>query len=194
MRTTKAVLFDMDGTLIDSSLDFDCIRAELGLPKVPLLEAIATMPDQRRRHAEAVLQQHEDRAARQGTLFQHARETLDLLASRGLPVALLTRNSRRSVDLVLARHALAFDAIRTRDDGVNKPSPEPVRALCRSLGVDPAQTVLVGDYLFDIEAAQSAGSLAVLIVHQDQLPDFAHRADQVIRSLRELPPLLEPKG
>ena len=130
---------------------------------------------------------------RSDTLFAHARETLTDLAQRNVRVGLMTRNSRRSVDSFLAKHQLAFDAIRTRDDGINKPSPEPVWALCRSLNVEPADTMLVGDYLFDLQAARAAGSLAVLIVHGNEMPEFADQADEIIGSLCDLGPLLDKR-
>ncbi|UCG33513.1 MAG: hypothetical protein JSU68_02550, partial [Phycisphaerales bacterium] len=83
MCARKAVIFDMDGTLIDSGLDFDQIRGELGLPKVPLLEAVRDMPENRRRHCMEVLDRHEEEAARECTLAPGARETMDVLSSRG---------------------------------------------------------------------------------------------------------------
>ncbi len=193
MNATTAVIFDMDGTLLDSRLDFDLIRSELGLAGAPILEAMESMTDADRRNAEQILERHEQRAAREGNLFAHAAETLADLSRRNVHVGLLTRNSRRSVDTFLARHELAFDAIRTRDDGVNKPSPEPVWALCRSLNVEPADTMLVGDYLFDLQAARAAGSLAVLIVRGNQMPEFADQADEIIGSLRDLGPLLDKR-
>jgi HAD superfamily hydrolase (TIGR01509 family) len=191
MCARKAVIFDMDGTLIDSGLDFDLIREELGLPQVPLLEAIRDMPEHQRRRCLQVITRHEDRAARESTLFPHARETLNLLASRGVPVALITRNSRRSVDQVLARHGLSFTWIRTREDGEMKPDPEPIRQVCRAMGVEARETVSVGDFAYDLRSAKAARALAVLIVHGPELPDFADEADLVIRSLLEVPPLLE---
>lgn len=186
----KAVIFDMDGTLIRSGLDFDVIRAELGLPKVPLLEAIEAMPDDERHRCMGVVERHEDNAARESTLFPYARETLEELASRRIPVVLMTRNSRRSVETILSKHGLSFEVVRTREDGETKPSPVPILEVCRALGVAPKETVHVGDFAYDVRAAKAAGTLAVLIVHGAELPDWADEADVVIRSLRELPPLL----
>ena len=45
MNATTAVFFDMDGTLLDSRLDFDLIRNELGLAGTPILEAMESMTD-----------------------------------------------------------------------------------------------------------------------------------------------------
>jgi HAD superfamily hydrolase (TIGR01509 family) len=191
MCARKAVIFDMDGTLIDSGLDFDRIRGELGLPKVPLLEAMQDMPEERRRHCMEVLDRHEEEAARECTLAPGARETMDVLSSRGVPTALMTRNSRRSVDTILAKHKLRFQVVRTREDGEIKPSPVPVLEVCRALGVAPQEAVSVGDFQFDLQAAKAAGALAVLLVHGAKEPPFAHEADVIIYSLREVPALLD---
>ena len=188
----KAVIFDMDGTLIKSGLDFDLIRQELSLkPKAPLLEALRDMPDQERRRGLSILERHEDEAARGSTLFPHVRETLQELAARRVPVALMTRNSRRSVDTILSKHDLSFDLVRTREDGEIKPSPLPVLEVCRALGVEPKETINVGDFAYDVQAAKAAETLAVLVVHGPKLPEWADQADLVIHSLREIPPLLD---
>jgi len=52
----KLVIFDLDGTLLDSPLDFDAIRCEIGLPDgQPILEALEGLPPPERARAEAVI-------------------------------------------------------------------------------------------------------------------------------------------
>ncbi len=185
-QPVRGVIFDMDGTLVDSSLDFDAIRAELDMPRVPLLEAMEKMSPAQRRRAETVLLRHEEEAAANCTLVPGARTLLAWLAEQRLRTSLLTRNSRRSVEMILARHGLSFDAVRTRDDGAVKPSPAPVLALCAQMAVAPGHSWVVGDYLFDIEAGRAAGCTTVLLVHGPHDPPFADQADLRVRSLDEL--------
>ncbi len=90
-----------------------------------------------------------------------------------------------------AKHGLEFDAVRTREDGAVKPSPEPVRAICEALGVRPEETWTVGDYLFDILAGKEAGATTVLMVGDRRPPEYADQADHVIRHLDELLALIE---
>ena len=189
-----AVIFDLDGTLTRPFLDFDAIRAELGLPPGPILEAMSRMTGPDRRRAEAVVYEHERRAADHAELQPGACETIDHLRGRGIPVAILTRNSRISAVTVLDRFAIRVDAIRTREDGVVKPSPEPVLALCRTLAVDPRASWMVGDYLFDIQAGRAAGATTVLLQVADAPPSFAGEADHVIRSLPEVLDLVDGAG
>src|SRR5512140_1160333 len=145
----QAVIFDMDGTLTRPALDFDRIRAEIGVDE-PILEAVAKMTPPDRARAEAILERHEALAAANSELQPGAAEVVTAVQAAGLPVVLMTRNSRRSVDALTERHGLVFDMVRTREDGTSKPSPEPIRAICRVLDVDPRATWAVGDYHYDI--------------------------------------------
>jgi HAD superfamily hydrolase (TIGR01509 family) len=190
----RGVVFDMDGTLVLMRLDFDEIRGELGLPRVPLLEAMAEMSPADRARAERVLHEHEDEAARNSELAPGAREVVAWLRERGVRVALLTRNSRRSAEMILERHGLIFDAVRTREDGEFKPSPVPVLALCERMGTPPAETWSVGDYLFDVQAGRAAGCTTVLIVHGDKDPPWTAEADYTVRGMDELRKLMETEG
>jgi len=189
----QAVIFDMDGTIVETYLDFDGIRREIGMgPDAgPILEAMERMSEAERRAAEEILHRREAEAAQASRLNDGARELLDWLAAVGIPSAVLTRNSRVSVDTVLAMHGLRFDLIRTREDGAVKPSAEPVLAILRTLAVEPADTWMVGDYLFDMQSGNAAGTQTILFRPSPELPEWHDQADHVVRSLTEVIPLLE---
>ena len=189
----KAVIFDLDGTLTVPYFDFDAIRREIGLPttpRTPILEAMETMTPAERDRCEVILIKYEEKAARESELWDDTHQVLATIRRAGIPLGLLTRNSRRSVDMVLAKHGLAFDCIHTREDGPIKPSPEPVLTICRTLAVEPTKAWVVGDYLFDLMSGNSAGATTVLMTGNGTVPDFADQADHVIRRLSELLPLL----
>jgi HAD superfamily hydrolase (TIGR01509 family) len=185
-----AVIFDLDGTLTRPYLDFDAIRAEIGIASGPILEALDRMSEKDRREAEAIVERHEWEAARNSELFDGAHEMLWECRRRGHPTAILTRNARTIVDFVLRKHDLRVDAIRTREDGAIKPSPEPVLSICRQLGANPKESWMVGDFLFDILSGKSAGARTVLMIGDDELPEYAPQADFVICRLAELPGIL----
>ncbi len=160
----KLVIFDLDGTLLASPLDFDAVRAEIGLPDgQPILEALARLPPAERGRAEAVLDRHETEAVAASRLIPGAADLLAWLRARGLKVALLTRNSRASVQAAARRHGLVFDAAVTREDHEPKPSPRGVRHLMAACGAGAEETVLVGDYRFDVEAGAAAGVRTVAV-------------------------------
>ena len=190
MRMINAVVFDMDGTLTQPMLDFGAIRADMGLGDEPILEALNAMDHAQRMDAERVLLEHERRAAEESQLNPGVTETLSALRSKNYRLGLLTRNSRRSVETVLARHCLQFDAIRDRDDGIVKPDPESLRGLCIELPAEPTRTLMVGDYLYDIECGNSLGCVTVLLAH-GPLPDYAQKANHVVGQIDALLKLSE---
>jgi HAD superfamily hydrolase (TIGR01509 family) len=157
----KGVIFDMDGTIVSSELDFDRIRAEARVPAgVPILEFIAGGASE---DVLRVLLEHEDRAARQCSLQPGALQVLSSLRGQGVKLALFTRNSRDSVRLVLERLGLEFDCWVAREDAQPKPSPEPVLKIAATLGLLPEQLLVVGDYVFDIESGRAAGAVTALL-------------------------------
>jgi HAD superfamily hydrolase (TIGR01509 family) len=189
MEPRGAVIFDFDGTLTKPCLDFDAIRAEIGVTG-PILEALSGLDPAARARAERIVLRHEWEAARRAELHDGASEVLAVLRSRGMPTAILTRNARATVEHVLARFNLSVDALRTREDGAIKPAAEPVLSLCAQLGAAPTQSWVVGDYLFDILSGRAAGTRTVLMIGDAARPPFADQADHVIQCLEELLPIV----
>lgn len=187
----SAVIFDLDGTLTRPCLDFDAIRAEIGIASGPILEALSRMAPGERQSAEAILIRHEWDAARKAELYDGAVEVVAACRGRGHPVAVLTRNSRMIVNHILETHGFTFDAVRTREDGAIKPSAEPVLSICREVAADPRESWMVGDYLFDIMSGKAAGTRTVLMIGDGSAPEFAPQADYIIRNLHELPETID---
>jgi len=182
----RAVVFDMDGTLVCSDLNFDRIRAEGGVPDgTPILEFLKSSSGSAREKAQRVLLDHEDRAARGCTLLPGARKLLEALRSRGYALALLTRNSRASVDIVLKRHRLQLDACVAREDAEPKPSPEPVLKIAEMLALNPSELLVVGDYVFDVQCGQAAGARTALLQTEKQL-DVVPPPDVTVDRLTDL--------
>ena len=186
----ELIIFDMDGTLIELMLDFQDIREQLAIRSEDgILEAIAAMPPDQRTQAEDRLVQIERQTAEQARLMPDALETLAAIHSENIKTALLTRNTRASMQTVIEKFDLQFDLAWSREDGPIKPKPDSVLKACAQLGVAPGQTACVGDFKYDILAANAAGALSILIA-PGQRPQFADIADHVITKLAELPALL----
>ncbi len=179
----SCVIFDLDHTLVDCDLDFARIKAEIGTD-MPILEYRDTVDAAGKERIDEILDRHECRAAGKCDLSAGARELLDFLRSRGVKTALLTRNSRKSVRTVMGRHGMAFDCVLTRQDSEPKPSPAPVRLICRKLGIAPAEAMMVGDYLYDMQSGSRAGTMTLLVdsPHRDR---FEFDADYEVASLHE---------
>lgn len=183
LPVVSLVIFDMDGTITRPYLRFDQIRAEIGVSQAgTLLETMATMSPEEFQRANEILIRHEREAAECSELNEHAATVLHTLRQRGKKLALLTRNSRVSLETVVAKHSLEFDMRISRDDAAPKPSPEPVRMICRQFDVPPTEAVVVGDYLHDITCGRDAGTHTILLYHGDR-PDYADLADVAISRL-----------
>lgn len=186
-RSRRVVIFDMDGTLTRPVIDFDRIREEIGLERGPILEAVLKMPPPDRARAESILSHHENAAAANSELQPYAEEVVERIRAAGHPAVLMTRNSRASVEMLLQRHTMRFDEVRTREDGAIKPSPEPVLEICRRFETDARNAVVVGDFHYDLICGNAAGSATVLFLEPGMAqPEWAAEATHIIRDLREL--------
>jgi HAD superfamily hydrolase (TIGR01509 family) len=189
----RAVIFDLDGTLADSLLDFDAIRAEIGLqPGLPILEQLADATPEERARAEEIMRRHERTAIAGATLTDGCADLLGHLAALEIPMGILTRNIREVVETFARTFGFQFHAVYTREDGPHKPAPDGVLALCEKLGARPDETLTVGDYKYDVIAGRRAGCRTVLL-RAEPLPPEEHEdwggPDLVVASLRELLPL-----
>jgi len=181
----KAVIFDLDGTITQPYFDFDAIREEIGLARDsgPLLESMDKMEPQIRRKSEEILFIHEQKAVIESKLNAGAEQTLSALHAAGIYIGILTRNKRDNAYAIAQKHNLKFDAVIGREDGPVKPDAFGVLELCRQFGVKPEDTLLVGDYLFDLLCAKAAGAVAVLLANHQLADDFAEHADFCIENI-----------
>ncbi len=184
----KAVIFDLDGTITQPYFDFDAIRQEIGLSRDsgPLLESMEKMTPQQRVEAERILHYHEERAVTESQLNPGAEQTLSALRVAGIHIGILTRNERDNAFAIARKHNLQFDAVIGREDGPVKPDAFGVLQLCRQFGVEPRETLLVGDYLFDLLSAKAAGAVAVLLANHNQAEEFVEHADFCITNICEI--------
>lgn len=188
----RGIIFDLDGTLVDSGLDFEAIRRDMGIPsRTPILERLAQTPagpDLERMLQ--VLHAHELRSAEGAMLFDGAAEFLDWMDQRRIPRAILTRNSRICTDLVLHRLQLNFSCVLTREDAPPKPDPAGLLRICDQWGLAPREVAFCGDYLFDLQAGRQAGMRTILFA-PGELPDYADQADLILHDFRTAATQLE---
>jgi len=192
----KAVIFDLDGTITQPYFDFDAIREEMGLDRNsgPVLESMQKMTAQQRRLAEEILHFHEERAVTESKLNAGAKQTLAALCKAGIHIGVLTRNKRSNALAIACKHGLKFDAIVDREDGPVKPDAFGVLRICEQFGVQPQETLLVGDYLFDLLCAKAAGAVAVLLANHDRAGEFAEHADFTIENIDQILQIIEEKN
>ena len=192
----KAVIFDLDGTITQPFFDFDAIREEMGLASNsgPVLEAMDKMPPHQHQRAEDILHFHEKRAVTESKLNAGAKQTLSALCQAGIHIGILTRNRRSNALAIARKHGLKFNAVIGREEGPVKPDAFGVVQICRQFGVKPQETLMVGDYLFDLLCARAAGAVAVLLANHKQADKFAENADFTIESIDQILQIIKEKS
>ena len=186
MRRYELVIFDWDGTIMDSTgLIASCIQAacrEMGLAVpdeaaakwviglgiaqsmervAPGLDASRTREFADRYRGHFLARDHE------APLFGGIPGLLEDLRGRGLRLAVATGKSRRGLGRALASSGLApfFEATRCADEGFPKPHPDMVLRILDETGVEASRAVLVGDTTHDLELAANAGVDAVAVTY-----------------------------
>jgi len=171
----RAALFDMDGTIFDSKIDLAGLRRDLGLPRDGrgILEQILELSPEAQGAGLAALVAAESESAARGEMIPGTNELLAFLGSRGVRCALVTNNSRASIDAMLSRFPLGFDVSLSRDDGPTKPSPALFHLALARLGVAPEEALAIGDAHLDLIAAHAAGVAEIVLVSpQPWVMDF----------------------
>jgi HAD superfamily hydrolase (TIGR01509 family) len=186
----KAVIFDLDGTLVGFNLDYRALRAEvkgylakMGVPAsvLSLKENIFEMLNKAeifvknsgkstekmaaiRSEALGIAEKYELEAAMSTGLLSGAVETLKALKRMGLKIGLCTINSEKSASYILQRFKIAefFDVVVTRNMVSQvKPNTEHLQVVLKALSVAPEESVVVGDSSADVQCARELKAIAV---------------------------------
>lgn len=180
----KLIIFDCDGTIVDSQHviskamevafdEYGLVRPArsdvIGVVGLSLVQAVSRlMPEgldasmalqvaEAYKRAFADLRQHPEHHE---PLFPGADETISALAARDdYLLGVATGKSRRGVDALFEREGLAkyFITIQTADDHPSKPHPSMIEQAMMECGVEPSETIMIGDTTYDIEMACAAG-------------------------------------
>jgi HAD superfamily hydrolase (TIGR01509 family) len=204
--TDTAVLFDMDGLLIDSEplwlqVETD-VMAGLGTEwteadqarliggsldrSVRYMLSRAAEPASPEVVGESLMSGMAELARRTGVPLQPgARELVAEVAAAGLPRALVTSSERRFMDQVLASTGLRFDALVCADDvSVTKPDPEPYLLAAKLVGVPPGDCFALEDSPNGVASAEAAGCRVIAVPSLVPIPPAPGRT--VVRSLLDL--------
>ena len=213
-----AVVWDLDGTLVDSAADIAAslnrLLAEQGLPALGddrirdmIGEGVATLirrglaahdvtPDEGRLDelVERFLVIYSQVATESTRLFPGARQALKALSDSGLRQAICTNKPEAIARQVLSGLEIAsyFDAVVGGDTlPRNKPDPLPLRTALERLGVSCERSLMVGDSAIDVMMAHAAGvSVAFVTFGYGPEPPDAQRADFRVGQLAELPAIV----
>jgi HAD superfamily hydrolase (TIGR01509 family) len=153
----RGFIFDLDGTVVENDYDWTGIRDELGTGATSILHYLDSLDEPERTAKWTILETHEARQTEASVLRRGVRELLAFLRDRGVSAALVTNNSRKNTEFLLAKFRLDFDCVITRESGLWKPSGAPFLEVLRTFGLEPGACGVVGDTRFDVLAALDAG-------------------------------------
>ncbi|MCU6712368.1 pyrophosphatase PpaX [Paenibacillus sp. J5C_2022] len=208
MNAVRTMLFDLDGTILDTNELI--IRSFLESLKGTVPEGFCRddiipsmgepLGDQMKRFSGLEDVTHLVAAYREVNLrlhdelvkpFAHVNEVLDRLHGEGIAMGVVTTKMRLTTERGLKFVGIYddVDAIVTIDDVTNpKPHPEPVQRGMELLKADPASTIMVGDSVVDMASAKAAGVTAVGVAWSLKGAEALRKAgaDYVIDDMREL--------
>ncbi len=203
------VLFDLDGTLIDSGPiimasmrhasvtvlgrepDEDAVRAAIGGPG--LIAQMRELDPERVDELVAVYRAHNEPLHATLETFDGILELLPELRRRGHRLGIVTAKRVATVELALDRFPALRDLteviVGAEDTERHKPDPDPVLEALRRIGASPSEATYVGDSPFDIKAGRAAGAYAIAVGWGGIHPDdrlLAEQPDALVQHPEEI--------
>ncbi len=173
---SKTILFDVDGTLVDTEKTIikswqktlkDTLNIEpkaeelfyvLGIPGTKAVQKYSNNPHQSKELLE--LWEHNDHQMfHYAKLFSGIENMLQQLTAKGVQLGIVTSRTNQEMKIVLDKFNLEkyFDTFITASKTkLHKPNPEPILKAIETLKVDPAETLYIGDSIYDFQCAKNA--------------------------------------
>lgn len=184
MNKIEAVLFDLDGTLLDSFPDFlaslqnmsiknpsreidaSVVRANISDGSSKLLKIVFDIDKDDKdfdEHKRSFLNEYEKNILMYGSLFLGVPDLLNFLLDKKIPYGVVTNKPRKYTEIILKKSSLLRQSkvVICCDDGFKpKPDPEGVNHACNILGVPNSKCIYIGDHENDLNASLAAGTIS----------------------------------
>ena len=184
MSKIEAVLFDLDGTLLDSFPDFlasleninikssskkideSVVRANVSDGSSKLLKLVFDIDKDDKgfdEHKRNFLNEYERNILMYGNLFLGVSDLLNFLLDKKIPYGIVTNKPRKYTEIILKKSSLLRQSkvVICCDDGFkSKPNPEGINHACNILGVPNSKCIYIGDHENDLNASLAAGTIS----------------------------------
>ncbi|MCM8829870.1 MAG: HAD-IA family hydrolase, partial [Candidatus Omnitrophica bacterium] len=207
----KGVIFDFDGTIVKSTIEFRKIKDEIlreakkynikipdrNLPILELLEVIKKQSREFYFTGHRILKEEEIKASKDTEPYKGAVDLLKKLKRKGIKVGIITRNCRDAVESIIRKFDIPYDFLLTRDDVKKvKPDSSHIIECLKHMGLSKKDVFLVGDHLFDVRAGRKAGIVSIGLKN-DYISEndfWKEGADLVIEDIKEVEYISGIKG
>jgi len=193
LREIKVAIFDMDGTIFESYLNWREIRKELSIDEGGDILKEIFNGEQVDHHRLEILERYEKENTLKTRPLKGFSQFLSKLVNNKIFSALVTNNNRENTQYLLEKFQIAFDLVITREMKLWKPAPDALLYVMRYCSIHPDQAISLGDSLYDVKASQRAGISNIFIVenshnrhlfsHEDKdvtlFKDYHHLSDMI---------------
>lgn len=216
MKHYSAVIFDWDGTLMDSTYSIvesiQLASADVGLPVPSAMQAswvigmslqsalYKAVPELTEQLMPTFLERYQHHFFQRDTsikMFEGAVPMLDILRQRTIPISVATGKSRAGLDRVLHAVDLThyFNTTRCADETQGKPDPQMLHEILWELDLQPENVLMVGDTTHDVYMAHNAGvdSLAVTYGAHDIATLQQSSPTEIVHSVAEMQEWILPR-
>ena len=192
----KLAIFDMDGTVFDSHLDWLKIREELDIPPGGNILAEIYRDNSVDKKRLETLEKYEKENTFKARPINGIAAFLLYLKQRTIDTALLTNNNRGNTSFLLSKYNLDFDLVVTRETGLWKPEPGAFFFAMEKCGCQSEEAVSIGDSHYDVLASHRAKVSNIFLIETSRTVILQQENPGIIlfRDYVELKGILEESG
>lgn len=167
-KNIDLIIFDMDGTIFTSNVNWRSVKEKLNVNNTTILEKLYYGIDVDK-DGLRYLEDIEEKSTKAAEPVPGSLEFIDEIRQRGIKSSLVTNNSRRNAEYLLNKFNLSFDMVITRDENMWKPSPAAFRFSMKMFDIIPENTISIGDSDLDISASVNSDISNIYIIRNSNI-------------------------